>query len=245
MSNNFQNSVTNASCLLDTNNFCYPDGPIIDIASYCNKGMNMLTEDICYDWYAHSVYDSNSSTGYYDSSAATLAFNKACDKYPWHDQCACKTVIDKFSSNSFSLTADPSKVYNVSCLYPACSKNNARSFTTMKPYIPYDIVHDDTISCPTTICTNIVKDSTINMNNSVFKLENICGLQDTVNTSNDADIDTNVVTTTFFQNNKVLIITGCIIFILLLLIIIITRSSSDNDNMMKIIMMKKMMNKRK
>lgn len=243
MSNNFQNSVTNASCLLDTNELCYPDGPIIDIASYCDKGMNMLTEDICYDWYANSVYR-HKSTGYYDSSAAAKVFDKACDKYPWHDQCACKTVIDKFASNSFSLTADPSKVYNVSCLYPACSKNDL-SYTTMKAYVPSDIINDDTISCPTTICTNIIKDSTINMNNSVFKLENICGLQDTINTSSDADIDINVVTTTFFQNNKVLIITGCIVIILLLLIIIITRSSSDNDNMMKIIMMKKMMNKRK
>lgn len=62
MSENFddiQNGLLNANCLLTDNELCNKDGKTFnkdDISSYCNKGMNMLTEDICYDWYANSVY---------------------------------------------------------------------------------------------------------------------------------------------------------------------------------------------
>lgn len=260
MSENFddiQNGLINADCLLTDNELCNKDGKTFnkdDISSYCNKGMNMLTEDICYDWYVNSVYPNAPKQGYYDSNAAIVAFNKACEQYPWHKQCTCKSAIKKLNASSFSLTSDPSKIYNVSCLFPACSRNNLSYDSFSRAYVPSHIVHDNSISCPDTICTNIIENSTINMNDSVFEIKNICGLDNKLNTENEPDIeDDNITTTiksnltTIFQNNKTLIIAGCVIIVFLLLIIIIAKSKSGNknDEIVKMLMMKKMMNKRK
>ena len=258
MSENFddiQNGLLNANCLLTDKELCNKDGKIFnkdDISSYCNKGMNMLTEDICYDWYANSVYpNSPKEEGYYDSSAASLAFENACSQYPWHPQCKCRTAINKFYADSFTLTSDPSKVYNVSCLFPVCSRSNLSYKSTERPYVPYNIVHDDTIVCPSTICTNNITNSTINMKDSVFKLENICGIENDINTENDRDIEnpeTKDDETSFFQKNKTLIIVCCVVFVFLLLIIIIVKSKSgnnDDDKYVKMMLLKKMMNKRK
>lgn len=258
MSENFddiQNGLLNANCLLTDNKLCNEDGKTFnkdDISSYCNKGMNMLTEDICYDWYANSVYPTSPKERYYDSSAASLAFENACSQYPWHPQCKCRTAINKFYADSFTLTSDPSKVYNVSCLFPACSRSNLSYKSMGRPYVPHDIVHDNTIVCPSTICTNNITNSTINMKDSVFKLENICGIENDINTENDRDIenpetkDDNV--TSFFQKNKTLIIVCCVVFVFLLLIIVIVKSKSgnnDDDKYVKMMLLKKMMNKRK
>lgn len=255
MSENFddiQNGLINANCLLTDNELCNKYGKIFnkdDIISYCNKGMNMLTEDICYDWYVNSVYPNSPKEGYYDSSEATIAFENACKQYPWHPQCQCKTAINKFYADSFTLTSDPSKVYNVSCLFPACSRNNLSYKSMERPYVPYNIVHDNTIVCPSTICTNNITNSTINMKDSVFKLENICGLENDINTKNDKDIEdpeTDDDNLSFFQNNKTLIIVCCAVFIIILLMIIIVKSTRNkNDEYMKMIMLKKIMNKRK
>ena len=258
MSENFddiQNGLLNANCLLTDNELCNKDGKTFnkdDISSYCNKGMNMLTEDICYDWYANSVYPNSPKEGYYDSSAASLAFENACSQYPWHSQCKCRTAINKFYADSFTLTSDPSKVYNVSCLFPACSRSNLSYKSMGRPYVPHDIVHDNTIVCPSTICTNNITNSTINMKDSVFKLENICGIENDINTPNEKDIENPETKddneTSFFQKNKTLIIVCCVVFVFLLLIIIIVKSKSgnnDDDKYVKMMLLKKMMKKRK
>ena len=190
--------------------------------------------------------------GYYDSSAASLAFENACSQYPWHPQCKCRTAINKFYADSFTLTSDPSKVYNVSCLFPACSRSNLSYKSMGRPYVPHDIVHDNTIVCPSTICTNNITNSTINMKDSVFKLENICGIENDINTENDRDIENPETkdddVTSFFQKNKIPIIVCCVVFVFLLLIIVIVKSkngNNDNDKYVKMMLLKKMMNKRK
>jgi len=158
------NAIANVSCLSTTNQLCNSNSDEIApwaIADYCSNSMNMLTEDVCYDWYVNSIYPDKPKSDYYNSTSASTVFKYVCNKYPWHDQCKCNEVLKKFNADSFSMESDPSKVYNASCLFDACSTqkiNLAYDPSNPRAYIPYDIVHDKTISCPDKLCTITIKD---------------------------------------------------------------------------------------
>lgn len=261
--NAWYNGIANASCLSTTKQLCYSDSDGLQpwaIAQYCNSGMNMLTEDICYDWYVNSVYpdtpvsDYSDYSDYYNSSRAIVAFNKACTEYPWHDKCKCKTILKEFNANSFTMNSDPSQVYNVSCLFPSCSvQSKSYDPAAPTPYIPYDIVHDKSIVCPSTICTNIIKDSTIVANDTTFNLKNICNAEDTINSSDKLDIkaentdDTNNSNSNiikFIQSNKIILIAIAVLIIVILIIIIAKSGNNKNNDLMKMIVLNKMLNKK-
>lgn len=258
MSNNsWYNGIANASCLSTTKQLCYSNSDGLQplaIAEYCNSSMNMLTEDICYDWYVNSIYPDTPVSDYYNSSRAIVAFNKACTEYPWHDKCKCKTILKEFNANSFTMNSDPSQVYNVSCLFPSCSVQR-KSYNPAEPtaFIPYDIVHDKSIVCPSTICTNIIKDSTIVANDTTFNLKNICNAEDTINSSDKLDIkaentdDTNNSNSTiikFIQSNKIILIAIAMLIIVILIIIFAKSGNNKNNDLMKMIILNKMLNKK-
>lgn len=256
--NSWYNGIVNTSCLSTTKQLCYSNDNGLQpwaISQYCNNSMNMLTEDICYDWYVNSVYpdtpNSDYIDDYYNSSRAIVAFNKACNDYPWHDKCKCKTILKEFNANSFTMDSDPSQVYNVSCLFPSCSVQS-KSYDPASPtaYIPYDIVHDKSIVCPSTICTNIIKDSTIVANDTTFNLKNICNAEDTINTSNKRDIEDDATNTntsniiTFIQSNKIILIAIATLIVLILIIVLATSRSNKNNDLMRMIVLNKMLNKK-
>lgn len=258
MSNNsWYNGIANASCLSTTKQLCYSDSDGLQpwaIAEYCNSGMNMLTEDICYDWYVNSVYPDTPKSDYYNSSRAIVAFDNACNEYPWHDKCKCKTILKEFNANSFTMNSDPSQVYNVSCLFPSCSVQR-KSYNPAEPtaYVPYDIVHDKSIVCPSTICTNIIKDSTIVANDTTFNLKNVCNAEDAINSSDKLDIkaentdNTNSSNSTiikFIQSNKIILIAFVVLIIVILIIIFAKSGDNKNNDLMKMIILNKMLNKK-
>lgn len=253
--NAWYNSIANASCLSTTKQLCYNDSDGLQpwaIAEYCNNSMNMLTEDICYDWYVNSVYPDTPKSNYYNSSRAIVAFNNACNEYPWHDKCKCKTILKEFNANSFTMNSDPSQVYNVSCLFPSCSVQS-KSYDPATPtaYVPYDIVHDKSIVCPSTICTNIIKDSTIVANDTTFNLQNICNAEDTINSSDKLDIEAENTDDTnsnniskFIQSNKIILIVFVVLIIVILIIILAKSGNNKNNDLMKMIILNKMLNKK-
>lgn len=258
MSNNsWYNGITNVSCLSTTKQLCYSNSNGLQpwaIAQYCNSSMNMLTEDICYDWYVNSVYPDTPVNDYYNSSRAIVAFDNACNEYPWHDKCKCKTILKEFNANSFTMNSDPSQVYNVSCLFPSCSVQR-KSYNPAEPtaFIPYDIVHDKSIVCPSTICTNIIKDSTIVANDTTFNLKNVCNAEDAINSSDKLDIkaentdNTNSSNSTiikFIQSNKIILIAFVVLIIVILIIIFAKSGDNKNNDLMKMILLKKMLNKK-
>lgn len=258
MSNNsWYNGITNVSCLSTTKQLCYSNSNGLQpwaIAQYCNSSMNMLTEDICYDWYVNSVYPDTPVNDYYNSSRAIVAFDNACNEYPWHDKCKCKTILKEFNANSFTMNSDPSQVYNVSCLFPSCSVQR-KSYNPAEPtaFIPYDIVHDKSIICPSTICTNIIKDSTIVANDTTFNLKNVCNAEDAINSSDKLDIkaentdNTNSSNSTiikFIQSNKIILIAFVVLIIVILIIIFAKSGDNKNNDLMKMILLKKMLNKK-
>lgn len=258
MSNNsWYNGITNVSCLSTTKQLCYSNSNGLQpwaIAEYCNSSMNMLTEDICYDWYVNSVYPDTPVNDYYNSSRAIVAFDNACNEYPWHDKCKCKTILKEFNANSFTMNSDPSQVYNVSCLFPSCSVQR-KSYNPAEPtaFIPYDIVHDKSIVCPSTICTNIIKDSTIVANDTTFNLKNVCNAEDAINSSDKLDIkaentdNTNSSNSTiikFIQSNKIILIAFVVLIIVILIIIFAKSGDNKNNDLMKMILLKKMLNKK-
>lgn len=258
MSNNsWYNGIANVSCLSTTKQLCYSNSNGLQpwaIAEYCNSSMNMLTEDICYDWYVNSVYPDTPVNDYYNSSRAIVAFDNACNEYPWHDKCKCKTILKEFNANSFTMNSDPSQVYNVSCLFPSCSVQR-KSYNPAEPtaFIPYDIVHDKSIVCPSTICTNIIKDSTIVANDTTFNLKNVCNAEDAINSSDKLDIkaentdNTNSSNSTiikFIQSNKIILIAFVVLIIVILIIIFAKSGDNKNNDLMKMILLKKMLNKK-
>lgn len=254
---NWFNGVVNTSCLSTTKQLCYSNSNDLQpwaIAQYCNSSMNMLTEDICYDWYVNSVYPDTPVNDYYNSSRAIVAFDYACNEYPWHDKCKCKTILKEFNANSFTMNSDPSQVYNVSCLFPSCSVQR-KSYNPAEPtaFIPYDIVHDKSIVCPSTICTNIIKDSTIVANDTTFNLKNVCNAEDAINSSDKLDIkaentdNTNSSNSTiikFIQSNKIILIAFVVLIIVILIIIFAKSGDNKNNDLMKMILLKKMLNKK-
>lgn len=258
MSNNsWYNGIANVSCLSTTKQLCYSNSNGLQpwaIAEYCNSSMNMLTEDICYDWYVNSVYPDTPVNDYYNSSRAIVAFDNACNEYPWHDKCKCKTILKEFNANSFTMNSNPSQVYNVSCLFPSCSVQR-KSYNPAEPtaFIPYDIVHDKSIVCPSTICTNIIKDSTIVANDTTFNLKNVCNAEDAINSSDKLDIkaentdNTNSSNSTiikFIQSNKIILIAFVVLIIVILIIIFAKSGDNKNNDLMKMILLKKMLNKK-
>ena len=140
------------------------------------------------------------------------------------------------------MNSDPSQVYNVSCLFPSCSvQSKSYDPAAPTPYIPYDIVHDKSIVCPSTICTNIIKDSTIVANDTTFNLKNICNAEDTINSSDKLDIksentdDTNNSNSNiikFIQSNKIILIAIAVLIIVILIIIIAKSGNNKNNDLM-------------
>lgn len=257
---NWYKGIASASCLSTTKQMCYSDNDITlqpwAIIEYCNSSMNMLTEDICYDWYVNSIYPETPKSGYdgyYNSTSAILAFDNACNEYPWHDKCKCKTVLKEFNADSFTTDSDPSQVYNASCLFPSCTVGRKSSDPAAPtPYIPYDIVHDKTISCPETICTNIIKDSTIIANDTTFNLNNVCGAENKINSSDKLDLtgggssggSSSSSITSLVSNNTVVIgIVVVVLFVLIILLIVLTKSRSNNE-LKKMILLNTMLNKK-
>ena len=115
----------------DDNSCMYNDekckSNIFDVKTFCEAGDNMLTEDVCYNWYVYSVYP-NASTSYnsndiinlmkntyntyYNKDDAINLMKHACNKYKHNKKCTCINVIKDNAAKSFTFASDPSKGYS-------------------------------------------------------------------------------------------------------------------------------------
>lgn len=232
---------------------------------YCSQGDNLLTEDICYNWYVNSVYP---DTKEYDASnvkaimytngeqVSSLMKNK-CVEYPWNQKCNCMSDIKDNLQRTFDFknTQNLAQTYHVSCLYPNCSNNNkSYDFANSSAYLPYEIANGD-YSCPENLCSILINKSTISLDNgSELNLKNICHTTKTTEgTSTSSSIFTvftgkidefavklNVSSTVIY------IVIGLIIFIVIILIIVIIisiKKKNDQQNFARNKKLKKMKNK--
>ena len=217
---------------------------IFDIQTFCEAGDNMLTEDVCYNWYVYSVYP-NASTDqtYYNRNAALDTMKNACNKYKHNQKCTCINVIKDNAAKSFTFASDPSKGYSVSCIYEACSKADmSYDPANPKPYLPDEIANGD-ISCPKNLCSIAMNDTTVNITGGgTLNLANECGFDNVSNDSNNIDKEEKVeeVTETVekvessesllnnIQKILIIIVIVSVCLIVILLIVLISVKSSVN-----------------
>ena len=225
---------------------------------YCSQGDNLLTEDVCYNWYVNSVYpdtkeyDSDYSISLSNTSnvkaimykngeqVSSLMKNK-CIEYPWNQKCNCMSDIKDNLQRTFEFknTQNLAQTYHVSCLYPNCSNNNkSYDFANSSAYLPYEIANGD-YSCPENLCSILINKSTISLDNgSELNLKNICHTTKTTEgTSTNSSIFT-VFTDKIDEfavklnvsSTIIYIVIGLIIFIVLLLIIIAIKSINKSND---------------
>lgn len=243
--------LNNSSCMYE-NTPCYENNEtsnqftLSDIKTYCGSGDNMLTEPVCYNWFVNSVYPSTSTktlSSVYDRESADTLMKEICNKYPYNKKCSCMYVIKDNATKSFTLANDPTKGYNVSCIYTACSKDN-KSYDPAypTPYIPYSIIGTD-FSCPENLCANVLNDVTISMDGgSELNLKNECNN----NNSNAYDLDVVNEEENNDQNNNendkkmIIIYISISVFILILIILVVSKLSrkSKQSDLSKLLLMK-------
>lgn len=217
---------------------------LADIKTYCGSGDNMLTEPVCYNWFVNSVYPgTHELASVYDRESADTLMKESCNKYPYSKKCSCMYVIKDNASKSFQFKNDPTKGYNVSCLYSACSKDN-KSYNPAypTPYIPYSIIGGN-FSCPENLCANVLNDVVITMDGgSELNLKNEC------NNNNSSVYDSDVVNENKVSIDEadvddkkmVIIYISIAVFLLLIIILIISKlkRKSKERELSKLLMLK-------
>ena len=254
----FQYFLKDNECLYSDEpcNFSDSTSNSIQLSDMCTIGDNILTEDACYNWYVYSVYPKSNdvTSDQYNKNLAISTMKTACQKYPHNEKCTCVNVIKDNASKSFTFASDPSKAYNVSCIYDACSRfNMSYDPENPRPYLPDEIANNDDISCPENLCSISMNNTTVNMTDgSTLNLKNECGRNnpETDDSSSDKSVASSKTEETLtdkinklMKNKKILITVVVIIvvmFLLLLIIILLKKrkpvrrrkphSNSKNDN---------------
>ena len=224
--NYIQRQLQENSCL-ENETSCTSD-ITIDLSKYCNFNDNLLTEDVCYHWYTHNIYKGNDI--YSSSSDAINMLNNVCDEYPYHNKCKCMSEVKNHTDSKFSLgsTYDPSKTYPYYCIFTSCQKDQAKTNPkNPDPYIPNYIYNNTDTPCPTNVCTNILNENLITLNNgSVINIQNICNNQNDKDEKDDKDNSSSASVFDVFADKlgistTTIYIIITIFFILLLIVIII------------------------
>lgn len=247
----FQYFLKDNECLYSDEpcNFSNSNSNSIQISDMCTIGDNILTEDACYNWYVYSVYPKSNdvTSNQYNKNLAISTMKTACQKYPHNEKCTCVNVIKDNASKSFTFASDPSKAYNVSCIYDACSRfNMSYDPENPRPYLPDEIANNDDISCPENLCSISMNNTTVNMTDgSTLNLKNECGrnnpetFEETDDSSSDKSVTSSETEETLIdkinklmKNKKILIavvIVG-VMFLLLLLIKLLKKRKPVKKN---------------
>lgn len=249
-----------SDCLLNDNRceFDYFEFPYLyltdwEMYQYCSNGSNLLTEDICHNWFTYSMYResdnrninctqkySNNGNILYKCSKSNLndLLTDVCAKYPYHQKCACVTGIKGINNKHFSFDIDPSKTYPTHCLYPPCSKanmNQSKQSSLGKPFLPESVLNNPN-TCPSTICTIDMKGAKINIEGEgQIDISNYC--------SNFGEEDDDEEEYLFmigeFKVTALYLVIGIIIFLLIILFIIIIILSVKKGNNKRLVIRKR------
>lgn len=241
-----QASLNNSSdCLLsdyacDTKSFLNNSNLYLtdhDMYQYCSSGSNLLTEDICHNWFTHSMYEgggtencTSPNTTLYKCKREVLdtLLSNVCAKYPYHKKCACVTGINE-TPGEFSFDINPSETWPTHCLYPACSKadiDQRKQSSLGQPFLPKSVI-DNTEVCPSTICTVNMKDAKINVNGGQIDISNYCS---NFGEKEDDDEEEYLFMIGEFKVTALYLVIGIIIFLLIILFIIIIILSVNKGN---------------
>lgn len=248
----FQYFLKDNECLYSDEPCNFSNSNSIQISDMCTIGDNILTEDACYNWYVYSVYPKSHdvTSNQYNKNLAISTMKTACQKYPHNEKCTCVNVIKDNASKSFTFASDPSKAYNVSCIYDACSRfNMSYDPENPRPYLPDEIANNDDISCPENLCSISMNNTTVNMTDgSTLNLKNECGrnnpetFEETDDETDDSSSDKSVTSSKteetlidkinkLMKNKKILIAVVIVgVMFLLLLIVLLKKRKPVKKN---------------